>query len=63
MAKTIYAARAEVRRLSRKYGQWHVVRSPAGEFYTMAFVPDRMDGAPELVATYINGKRHEEVAK
>ena len=56
MAKTIYAARAEARKFSRMYGQWHVVRSPAGEFYTMAFEPDRMYGAPELVATYVMGK-------
>ena len=57
MAKTIYAARAEANRLSRKYGQWHVVRSPAGKFYTMAYAPERLDGAPELVATYVMGKR------
>ena len=63
MAKTIYAARIEAKKFSRRYGQWHVVRSPAGEYYTMAYAPDRLDSAPELVATYINGKRFEEGAK
>ena len=57
MAKTIYAARAEANRLSRKYVKWHVVRSPAGEFYTMAYAPERLDGAPELVATYVMGQQ------
>ena len=57
MAKTSYAARAEARKLSVKYGLWYVVRSQSGEYYTMAFAPDRMDGAPRLVATYINGKQ------
>ena len=63
MAKTSYAARAEARKLSVRYGVWYVVRSQSGEYYAMAFAPDRMDGAPELVATYINGERSEEEAK
>ena len=54
--KSIYKARAEARRLSVRYGVWYVVRTASGEYQSYAFVPDRLDNAPELVATYINGK-------
>ena len=55
MAKTSYAARAEARKLSERYGIWYVVRSPAGEYYTMAYAPDWLEDAPTLIATYIDG--------
>ena len=55
MEKTGYAARAEARGLSVRYGIWYVVRSRAGEYYATAYAPEQWEGAPELVATYING--------
>lgn len=57
MNKTIYGARAEAARLSRQYGAWYVVRLPDGRIQTRAFAPDMMEGAPELLATYVSGKR------
>ena len=57
MAKTINEVRAEAARLSRRYGAWYVVRLADGRIQARAFAPDMMEGAPELLATYVSGKR------
>ena len=55
MTETINEARAEAVRLSRRYGVWYLVRMPNGQVQARAFAP--VEGGPELLAAYVNGKR------